>query len=408
MKFKINQPMALLMASILAVVGLVVFQLSWMFHTHKLTEELFEERVCMAMCSAIEKHENGENSNFAACGPGQGTEKQLAAGTIEDPAFNHILRNSLSEYNVNLPYQLRSPEDQSSNSPGTYSCKVPVSNTNNANNPAYVRLDFPGKSLFMMKRMQATVVATFLILLFTILVLLYANWALLKQKRLLQTNVDFFNNMAHEFRTPLANMRLALNMLTKKNQDLQANPLVDTLRSENKRMMNEVERVLYLAKPQEGDFALKKEQIQILPLLNSVVQDLNMKIEARQAKVEIEAMPPELSFEGDRQHLYNVFRNLVENALKYNQSEHPEIKLAALATEKGIMVSVEDNGIGIPAHQKSQIFERFQRAHQGDQYEKGFGLGLAYVKCIVKLHQGFVRVNSEVNKGSRFELFLPA
>jgi two-component system, OmpR family, phosphate regulon sensor histidine kinase PhoR len=407
MKYRINQPMALFMASILAVVGLVVFQLSWMFHTHKLTEELFNERVCMAMCSAIEKHEGG-TASVQTCHTTASGEQVLPAGTLEDPAFNQILRTSLDEYNVNLPYHLRSPQDKSSNSPDTYSCKVPLANTTNASNLAYVRLDFPGKSLFMMKNMQATVLATFLILLFTILVLLYANWALLKQKKLLETNVDFFNNMAHEFRTPLANMRLALNLLTKKNQDLNANPLVGTLRSENERLLNEVERVLYLANPKEGDFALKKEHIQILPLLNSVVQDLSMKIEAHQAKVEIEAMPPELNFEGDRQHLYNVFRNLIENALKYNKSAQPNIKLAAQATDKGIMISVQDNGIGIPAHQKSAIFERFQRAHQGDQYEKGFGLGLAYVKCIVKLHQGFVRVNSEVDKGSRFELYLPA
>jgi signal transduction histidine kinase len=272
---------------------------------------------------------------------------------------------------------------------------------------AFINLRFDGKEKFMLGKMPYMVGATILILLFNAIVLLFANWSVIRQKKLLVRNVDFFNNMAHEFRTPLTNMGLALTMLVKKNKDLKGNDFVGVIRRENSKMQEQVELVLQLASVGNGDDLLNKERLQLKLLLSGVLEEMRMQIEERNALVTLDVIPDHIEVFGDRAHLGNVFRNLLDNALKYTNG-NPEIRISATETSKGIAVSVEDNGIGISPGQCELIFEKFQRAGQGDLHtRKGFGLGLAYVKRMVELHHGSVRVNSEVNKGSRFDVFLP-
>jgi two-component system phosphate regulon sensor histidine kinase PhoR len=142
-------------------------------------------------------------------------------------------------------------------------------------------------------------------------------------------------------------------------------------------------------------------------LLRSVTDDLEIQIDQRKAEVIIEDIPDDIQIFGDKQHLVNVFRNLIENALKY-ATEQPKILITSKEQNEGILISIQDNGIGIPASQREYIFEKFQRVQQGNLHEqKGFGLGLSYVKRIVELHKGFIQVDSEINKGSRFNVYLP-
>ena len=95
--------------------------------------------------------------------------------------------------------------------------------------------------------------------------------------------------------------------------------------------------------------------------------------------------------------LKRVLTNLIENALKYNENT-PEIRITAKLQSQDIVISFEDNGIGIPVSQRSLIFEKFQRVHQTTHAFKGFGLGLAYVKNMLELHKGNIQVKSEDKK----------
>jgi len=134
---------------------------------------------------------------------------------------------------------------------------------------------------------------------------------------------------------------------------------------------------------------------------------MQIQITEKKATVLIEQMPADYVLHGDKLHLTNVFRNLIENALKYS-GQHPEIKISAREEKDGLLISVQDNGIGIPASQSQLIFEKFQRIQDGRMdSEKGFGLGLSYVKRIVELHKGFIQLDCGVQQGSRFNVFLP-
>jgi signal transduction histidine kinase len=109
----------------------------------------------------------------------------------------------------------------------------------------------------------------------------------------------------------------------------------------------------------------------------------------------------------DKIHLTNVIFNLVDNALKYTK-EVPIIKIGTEGTAEGVIISVEDNGIGITKEHQKKVFDKLFRVPTGNVHDvKGFGLGLSYVKAIMDKHGGWVKVKSELKKGSRFEIFIP-
>lgn len=413
MKMQLQKGSALLVASTLAVIGLVVFQWTWIQHSRHLSEEIFNQRVTMALCSTVENYGEGVLCSPAADAPACGSERgksnavAVPKNLAGDSVFCADLRQSLDFYQVWLDYDLTQVTGEAPQTAGP-GCRSTIAlPTAEGADPAYLQVDFPQKNAFVLGKMKFMIVATVLILLFTTVVLLYANWALLRQKRLLQTNVDFFNNMAHEFRTPLTNVGLAAGMFAKKYPEIKDHKLLEIIRRENAKLLSQVERMLHLARLENGDHVLQKERLHLRSLLQSVVDEMGMQIQERHAVVRPAAVPDNIEVVGDRLHLGNVFRNLLDNALKYGGSG-PEIVISAQEHPQGVLISIQDNGAGIPAAERKLIFEKFQRAGQSDLHEqKGFGLGLAYVKSMVELHKGFVQVSSELNRGSRFEVFLP-
>jgi len=414
MKWKIDHVPVLLLASTLAMIGLVIFQYKWIDHSRKLSDEIFSQRASMALCSTLEDYGGGSVCNFIACGPVCGTiattdsSIALQASLIHNEDFQSDLRKTLDFYNIDLKYQMTQSieEPTTQNSNGARSCVVNVP-AHTDQQTSFIKLDFPEQESFMLGKLKYMIGSTVLILLFTAAVLLLANWWLLKQKRLLQTNVEIYNNMAHEFRTPLTNISLATNLLSKDISSPKSEKFLDIISRENAKLIQQVERVLHLARLDNNEYALFNEQIQLKSLLHSVRDELEIQIEERGATVHMDDIPDHIEIYGDKQHLANVFRNLLDNALKY-AGERPTINISTKEEKDGIMISVQDNGMGIPASQCKFIFEKFQRIQDGNLHEqKGFGLGLAYVKRIVELHKGSVQVDSEVNKGSRFNVYLP-
>ena len=108
-------------------------------------------------------------------------------------------------------------------------------------------------------------------------------------------------------------------------------------------------------------------------------------------------------------HFTNVVFNLIDNAVKYRKpDEEMFLKVATWNDENNVCLSIEDNGLGIKKENLKKIFEKFYRVHTGNVHDvKGFGLGLAYVKKIVDLHKGNIRVESEYGKGTKFIITLP-
>ena len=179
------------------------------------------------------------------------------------------------------------------------------------------------------------------------------------------------------------------------------------IKEENKRMNNQVERVLQMSLIEKRDFQLMPVEKDLHQLINDATQKMQLLAEQKSAVISSHLNAELTVFNVDEVHFTNVIVNLLENALKYSK-ENPVIDIITQNTKNGIEISIRDNGIGMSKEQQAKVFEKFFRATKGNIHNvKGFGLGLSYVKAIMLQHGGNIFVKSKLGEGSEFKLFLP-
>ncbi|WP_026473855.1 sensor histidine kinase [Alkaliflexus imshenetskii] len=268
---------------------------------------------------------------------------------------------------------------------------------------------FPKRPNFIMDSMGMvlpTVIFTLVMILASILTLVI----IVKQKRLDEIKNDFINNMTHEFKTPISTISLASQMLkdsavTKTPSTLQH--ISGVIQDESKRLSFQVEKVLQMAIFEKGQAGLKLKKTNINDLVHGVVNTFRLKVETQNGKIveKLEAKNPFAHV--DEVHFTNVIFNLLDNALKYRRGT-PVFHVKTWNRPTGIVINIQDNGLGISKDNLKRIFEKFYRVPTGNVHNvKGFGLGLAYVKKIVEDHGAQIKVESELNVGTKFEIFLP-
>lgn len=383
----------------MAVLALIFIQVQWMRQSKELLEEGFNNRVKMALCLGVESlNDNTKIEVTASCAKIDGV------NDFNINELNESVERALTFYDINLPYDLRI-ESGCEIKCSKFSCSVsPLAEDLNERQ---VAITFPTKDSYFLGKMSFMLVSSILILLFVVGVLWFTVATLIRQQRITDINVDFFNNMAHEFRTPLTSIKLAMNLMVKKSPQLKDNNYLNIIQRESKKLHKQVESVLHLAKIESGEYELKKEPVELQQLINRTIECMEMQINAKNAIVNFEHQAGDWTVEADSFHLGNAFRNLIDNALKYNENQ-PVINIYIKKDTQGIHVTFEDNGIGISKQNQAMIFNKFQRVKNGNRHDtKGFGLGLAYVKMIIERHKGVINIFSELKTGSRFDLILP-
>lgn len=247
------------------------------------------------------------------------------------------------------------------------------------------------------------------VLLVVILFFVYTLLAILKQKRLSEVQKDFINNMTHEFKTPIATIAISSEVL--KNPDISKEPgrllkYATVIENESNRLKQQVERVLQMAQLDEKKIELNTETFDANELLKDVVKNCSLNLQEK-GNIELKLNGAQHTITGDKLHLTNVINNLIDNAVKYNNNE-PHIIVRTYNKKNAFCIEVEDNGMGIAAENHNKIFERFYRVPTGNVHNvKGFGLGLNYVKLIVEAHKGGISLESTLDKGTIFKIFLP-
>ena len=278
-------------------------------------------------------------------------------------------------------------------------------------NSGILILYFPHKKNYLFQSMWV-MLATTLTFIFIIAGAFGTSFYIIyRQKKLDELKTDFINNMTHEFKTPVASISLATQMM--KNEKVLADPekikrYSGIIEEENKRLSGHIENVLQVARYNKGEFKLNITDININELLNDICDSLELRITSENGELVRHLNAQTDLIHGDKAHLTNVFYNILENAIKYRKESALRIVLTTTSTSRGITIAVEDNGIGISAENQKMIFEKFYRVPTGNIHNvKGFGLGLSYVKIIVDAHHGAIKLESELGQGSKFEIFLP-
>lgn len=269
---------------------------------------------------------------------------------------------------------------------------------------------FPEKDSYIYKTLNWLLIMSMLFSIIVLVTFAVSIYFILKQKKISEMKSDFINNMTHEFKTPIATISVAADSIT--NQKIIDNPeqiryFTEMIKKENLRMNRQVEDILTIARLDKKEFEFKWEAVNLHEVIENAIQSIVLQVEKKGGNVrsELNAVNPVAT--SDSSHFANLFYNLLDNANKYSLNA-PEIKISTRNNNKGVLISVEDKGIGMTKSVQSRIFERFYRQTSGNIHNvKGFGLGLSYVKAVLEANHGSISVHSEPGKGSRFEVFIP-
>jgi two-component system phosphate regulon sensor histidine kinase PhoR len=242
------------------------------------------------------------------------------------------------------------------------------------------------------------------------MIFIYIIRVIVWQRRLSEMKNDFINNMTHEIKTPISTISLACEALGEKeikNNEVLAENYLNVINDENKRLGGIAEKILQAATIESGEFSMKKEKIDIHHVIDHVINTIGIHVEVKDGRIIKNFNAAKAVIYADRMHFTSVITNLIDNANKYTPKK-PEIIISTKNVEDGVLLTIQDNGIGISKENQKKIFDKLYRVPTGNIHNvKGFGLGLSYVKAIVERHGGKVTVESELKKGSKFIVQLP-
>lgn len=274
----------------------------------------------------------------------------------------------------------------------------------------YLVINFPEKKQYIINQVWIPVLSSLIFVGIIISCFIYAIRVIIKQKNLSEIKNDFINNMTHEFKTPIATVSLAVEALQDPeliNQDTFRNRYLSIIKDENKRLGTQVEKVLQSATLDKKDFKLKIEPVDINELINAAKKQIELQVENKGGRISFDTKITNTWIQGDHFHLSHMINNLLDNSIKYAKDK-PIISIKSWDDADHVMISIEDNGIGMSKDAVKKIFDKFYRVPTGNLHDvKGFGLGLSYVKTMLEAHHGEIQVSSELGKGSTFTLKIP-
>lgn len=414
----------IIVLALVSIIGITITQLYWVVTKYKQEREDFERKVETALRKVAEDILKINNN-----------ESKLQLTTVRQLAGDYYVVNINDEINANvLEFYLKREffdiSIRSSFSYAIYDCEgdrivyrsalndqgekidivprrdLPIYEHDNY----YFSVYFPDKKADIISGMGAWIFSTLavLIVLISFVIIVYI---VLRQERLSAIQKDFINNMTHEFKTPISTISISSDVL--KNPNIIKTPerlasYATIIQEEALRLKNQVERVLQMAHLDRDDIKLKWEVVDVHELIKGSIQNIQPTLQDKKAVINCTLSAANPNIMTDKLHLTNIIFNLLDNALKYSVN-NPEIKIITSNKGNNLIIDIIDNGIGIADEQRKKIFDKFYRVPTGNVHNvKGFGLGLNYVKIMMKNLKATVEVDSELGKGSKFTLSFPS
>jgi two-component system, OmpR family, phosphate regulon sensor histidine kinase PhoR len=234
----------------------------------------------------------------------------------------------------------------------------------------------------------------------------YSIFVILQQKRLSELQRDFINNMTHEFKTPIASINIAADVVSNPESINEPSRILtygSVIKQEVNRLNDQVDKVLQIARIEKSGFHLRMEMLDLNAIIKKVVENC-LANNGDKVKITTDLSEAINPVEGDRMHITNIFYNLLDNAVKY-AGEAPEISIKTSLGANKVIVSVSDNGPGIGRVHQKRVFQKFYRIPTANIHDvKGFGLGLFYVKSICDAHRWKIYLDPTPDTGTTFFL----
>ena len=330
------------------------------------------------------------------------------------------LKSELMNNGINIPYHFRVTTQDGrevyrcsdySEKGEEYTYSQVLFRNDPASKMGVVKVHFPDMNSYIfssVRFMMPAIVFTFILLvtfIFTIVVVF-------RQKRYTEIKNDFINNMTHELKTPIASISLAAQMLNDKSltkSESMMNHLGGVIQEETKRLRFLVEKVLQMSMFDRKKTVFKKKELDLNEMVESIAHSFSLRVEHTGGRIYTDIGAVDSTIYVDEVHFQNAIFNLMDNAVKYGKPDQPlDIYMTTWNDDEHLYLSIRDTGLGIKKENLKKVFEKFYRVHTGNVHDvKGFGLGLAYVKQIVELHDGEISVDSEYKKGTKFTIKLP-
>lgn len=280
--------------------------------------------------------------------------------------------------------------------------------------PSYHSLDVgftvQGVNEYLVKDTSGLVIPSLILIALLITLFGFIIVIINRQKTLAELKTDFINNLTHEFKTPIFSIGLTSKLLAKSPAIAESEKLssyVDLITAENARLQSQVDKILQMSAIESGNLVPDKKPVDVHHLIEKNIATFRPAIEERGGAITFHAGAAKHIVPADELHLSGIISNLLDNAYKYS-GKVPSITVSTANENGKLRLEVTDAGIGMDENALQMIFDKFYRVRKGDVHDvKGFGLGLSYVKRMVELHGGEIKVKSKPGEGTTFIILLP-
>lgn len=292
-----------------------------------------------------------------------------------------------------------------------YRYSIPIFQDDNSIRNYELIISFPEKDQYVFSSIVSIGGLTLFLTLLIVLVSSSALYQIIQQKKISEIKTDFINNMSHEFKTPIATINLALDAISNPKAIVKPNKVsqyVKIIREENSRMLSQVENVLRISQLEKSNQPIQKLKVDAQEIITDATNHIQLILKDKSGSLNANLRADNTFINGDKSHLTSVIVNLLDNAVKYCD-KLPKVEIETYNEDVDFVIKIKDNGIGMTPIEQKKIFDKFFRASSGDIHNvKGHGLGLAYVKKIIDLHKGEIKLESKKNFGTIFTIKIPS
>ena len=409
----------LIVLGVMAIMGIVFVQSYWTIKTYDLKEQQFHESVMISLRQVAERYSKFNKSELPKNNLIQRRASNYYSVNINSSIDVHVLEDyleqELADRSIDTEIEYAVYDCFSDDLVYGNCCKPGVAKNESETTEPLVKFDdlvyyfvvrFPEMNSYLLSNLWQTILFNAIALL-ACLFFAYSMWVILKQKRLSEQQTDFINNMTHEFKTPISSIKIASDVFTKDpyiKNDKRLSHYASIITDQNKRLNDQVEKVLNIARSEEDGFDLNKEKIDINTIVRSTISAERAKLNEQKVNLLLNLTDNLKLIDADVLHLTNIIANVIDNAIKYCD-QLPVIEITTASKKNTVFLSIKDNGIGIASDNLKKVKEKFYRVSTGDVHDvKGFGLGLFYVNRICLAHGWILKIDSTKGKGTEVQI----